>query len=757
MKRRSSLALALSLSLFVTAPGQVPENTTTAAPQEPQPQQQQVTDDDDVVRISTNLVQVDAVVTDKDGRQVTDLRPEEVEVWEDGRPQKITNFSYVFAGTGGAQPVASSSPARPADAAAAAPPPVRLRREQVRRTIALVVDDLGMSFESTAFVRRALQNFVDNQMRPDDLVAIIRTSAGAGALQQFTSDRRQLYAAIERVKWYPLGRGGVSAFAPLQRDDLALHANSAQERAAELARQAQEQRREAEEEFNQAREEFFSVGTLGAVGFVVRSLGDLPSRKSVLLFSDGIRLFAKNKTSVRNSGGGGGGRPGVKGEGASTVENVRVMEALRRLTDEANRASVVIYTMDSRGLQTLTANAGESMADYSPEQLERRLYERREDFFDTQSGLEYMARLTGGFAIRNSNDFGKGIRTVLDDQSGYYLIGYRPEESTFDAAEGRRRFHKVTVSVRRPGLRVRSRSGFYGVPDDEARSLKRASGDNFLAALTSPFSVNEVGVRLTTLFGHDRQAGPVMYSMLHVDGRDLAFKEDEDGWRVATLDVAAYTFGDYGQAVDSFTRTHTVRARDDAYRSILEDGLVYTMNVPVKKPGAYQLRVAVRDAATRRVGSASQFIEVPDVGDDRLTLSGLVVTGLDPQRADAQAAGTEPVEPQAGPSVRRLRAGMALRYTYTIYNAQLDRATRRPRLQTQVRMFRDGRQLYEGKPLTYEMGEQPDPKRLKAGGRIQLGRDAQPGEYILQVVVTDLVAGKKRATASQWIDFEIVR
>ncbi|HWS98690.1 MAG TPA: VWA domain-containing protein [Pyrinomonadaceae bacterium] len=745
--RRSLLTLLLAFSLLAGALGQEPQRPAGA-------QQQDEADDADVVRISTNLVQVDAVVTDKDGRQVTDLRPEEVEVLEDDRPQKITNFTYVSTGAPAPQPVASSPPAPSSPAAAA--PPVRLKREQVRRTIALVVDDLGMSFESTAFVRRALKNFVDTQMQPDDLVAIIRTSAGVGALQQFTSDRRQLYAAIERVRWYPMGRGSISAFAPIERDDLALHANSAQERAADLARAAQDARRESEEEFSQSREEFFAVGTLGAVGFVVRSLGDLPGRKSVLLFSDGFLLFGKNKTRVRNDSGGGG-RPGVKGEGASTIQNARVLESLRRLTDEANRASVVIYTMDSRGLQTLTTNAQDSTSDYSPAQLEQRLFDRSQNFFDTQSGLEYMARLTGGFAIRNANDLGRGIRSVLDDQSGYYLIGYRPDESTFDASGGRGKFHKVTLNVKRAGLRVRSRSGFYGVADDEARQLKRASGDNFLAALTSPFSANEVNVRLTTLFGHDRQAGSVVYSMLHVDGRDLTFKEEADGWRVATIDVAAYTFGDYGNAIDSFTRTHTVRARDDAYRSILEDGLVYTLNVPVKKPGAYQLRVAVRDAATRRVGSASQFIEVPNVDDNRLTLSGLVVTGLDPKKADAQVEGSEPIEPQAGPSVRRLRAGMTLRYTYTIYNAQPDRTTRQPQLQTQVRMFRDGRELYTGKPLAYEMGDQPDPKHLKAGGRIQLGRDAQPGEYILQVVVTDLLANKKRNVASQWIDFEIIK
>jgi VWFA-related protein len=632
---------------------------------------------------------------------------------------------------------------------------VRLRPEQVRRTIALVVGDLGMSFESTASARRALKNFVDTQMRPDDLVAIIRTSAGIGALQQFTSDRRQLYAAIERVRWYPMGRGGVAAFAPLQKDELVLHTNSAEERTADLARRAQEARREAEEESSREREEFFSVGTLGAVGFVVRSLGDLPGRKSVLLFSDGFRLFFKDKTSVRNDS---GGRPGIKGEAASAVENSRVLASLRRLTDEANRASVVIYTMDMRGLQALNLEAADSTSDYLPAQIEQQLlFDRRQEFFDTQSGLEYMARLTGGFAIRNSNDFGKGIRRVLEDQSGYYLIGYRPDASTFDAKGGRSKFHKIALRVTRPGLRVRSRSGFYGIADDEARRLKRASGDNFLAALTSPFSVGELNVRLTTLFGHGREAGSVMYSMLHIDGRGLTFKEESDGWRVATIDVAAYTFGDYGQAIDSFARTHTVRAREDDYKSILEDGLVYTINVPVKKPGAYQLRIAVRDAATQRVGSASQFIEVPNVNDGRLTLSGLVVTGLDPKKADAQAEGLEPIEPQAGPSVRRLRAGMTLRYTYTIYNAQADRGAGRPQLQTQVHMFRDGRELYTGKPMTYDAGDQPDPKHLKAGGRLQLGKDAPPGEYILQVVVTDLVAPKKRNTATQWIGFEIVK
>lgn len=752
MRGKSSLALILSLSLLMAASGQPPPV-----------QQQGEVDESDVVRISTNLVQVDAVVTDKDGKQITDLGPEEIEVFEDDRPQQITNFSYISTQHAASpQPIASISPKPSSNAVSSvAPPPVRLKPEQVRRTIALVVDDLGMSFESTAFVRRALKNFVDQQMQPDDLVAVIRASAGVGALQQFTSDKRQLYAAIERVRWYPLGRGGVAAFAPLEKDDMQIHTNNPNPQIAEKARRAQEEREEADEERSQSREELFAVGTLGAVSFVVRSLGDLPGRKSILLFSDGFRLFAKNKTRIRDNSTDGS-QPGIKGEGNSAIENSRILESLRRLTDQANRASVVIYTMDARGLQTLSLNAADSTTDYSPAQLEQQLFDRRQEYFDTQGGLEYLARLTGGFSIRDSNDFNKGIRRVLEDQSGYYLIGYRPEESTFDKTTGRRKFHKIVVKVKRPGVRVRSRSGFFGITDAEARPLRRAADDNLFAALASPFNAGELRLRLTSLFGNDQQTGSVMYSMLHINGRDLSFTEEADGWRVALIDVAAYTFGDYGNVIDSFNRTHTIRARGEVYDDILRDGLLYTLNIPVKKPGVYQLRIAVRDTASKHVGSASQLIEVPDLNNDHLTLSGLVVAGLNTKPdAPGEGAAPSPVEeqgdPQAGPAVRRLRGGMTLRYTYTIYNAQLNRATRQPQLQTQVHLYRDGKELYTGKPTLYEMGDQPNPKHLRAGGRIQLSKDALPGEYILQVVVTDMLAKEKYRTATQWIDFEIVK
>jgi VWFA-related protein len=414
MKKRTSLALVLIFSLFVPLAAQT--QTPAPTPAQTPAQQQGQKDEDDVVRITTNLVQIDAVVTDKKGRLVTDLRPEEMEIYEDGRPQKITNFSFVSTESATEQPVAAK-PAAPVDKNAPPVPPVHLRADQVRRTIALVVDDLGLSFESTHSVRDALRKFVDQQVQPGDLVAIIRTGGGIGALQQFTSDKRQLYAAIERVKWRFQGRGGVGAFGPLEGK-----APSAQE-GASLG--DNDKGIVNGTDIDQFREEIFSVGTLGALNYVVRGMRELPGRKSILLMSDGIQIFNKDDPS----------------------RSTRVLEALRRLTDLANRASVVIYSMDARGLQTLGLTAADDTSGFSADELESKMQNRRDDFFESQNGLNYLSQQTGGFFIRNNNDLGAGIKRVLDDQKGYYLIGYRPEESTFDQATGRRKFHKFSMAL----------------------------------------------------------------------------------------------------------------------------------------------------------------------------------------------------------------------------------------------------------------------------------------------------------------------
>ena len=735
--KRTFLVLALVLQLSVPALAQQPE-PQGQKPNRPESGAQQPArpGEDEVVRITTNLVQVDAVVTDKNGRPITDLRPEEVEIREDGKPQKIANFSYVSLDA--AEPSVRTAPAKPGDKTAPIPP-VRLRPDQVRRTMALVVDDLGLSFESAHFVRRALKKFLDEQMQPDDLVAIIRTGGGIGALQQFTSDKRQLYAAVEKVKWNPLGRGGVGAFAPLggQPSMPSTPAGSRDD----------DSRRSGNEDLDQFREDIFAVGTLGAVNYIVRGLRELPGRKSVVLISDGIKIFSRSEPTGSE----------------------RILTALRTLTDLANRASVVIYTMDARGLQTLGLTAADSTSDMTSDQLEQSLSNRRSDFFESQNGLNYLAQQTGGLAIRNNNDLAGGIKRVIEDQKGYYLIGYRPEESTFDQVSGRRKFHKLGLKIMRPGkFNVRMRNGFYGITDDEAAPAGKTPAQQMFAALASPFGASGVHVRLTSLFANDAKAGSYMRSLLHIRGRDLTFTDEPEGWHKAVFDIVAITFGDNGTVVDQIGRTHTIRAKGKIYERILGSGFTYHLTVPVKKAGAYQLRTALRDVPSNRIGSANQFIEVPDIKKNRLTISGIVTTGMTVQEyrkslggADKQQANAdntvEDSDPTSSAALRQFKSGSVMAYGFAIYNAQIDKSTGKPKLQSQLRLFRNGEQVFAGGELTFDGGNQVDLKRLGTGGAIQLGSDLIPGEYQLQVIVTDPLAKEKYRVATQWIDLEIVK
>jgi hypothetical protein len=518
------------------------------------------------------------------------------------------------------------------------------------------------------------------------------------------------------------------------------------------------------------------VGTLGAVNYVVRGLRELPGRKSVILVSDGFRIFNRN------------------------MPYSPVVEALRRLTDLANRASVVIYCIDARGLQTLGLTAADDASGKSAAQIEESLTDRRQSFYDSQQGLLYLAHTTGGFAIINSNDMNRGIRRVLEDQNGYYLLGYVPDDSTFKPVAGRRQFHKVTVKVKRAGLRVRSRSGFFGIPDVEAHETPQTREEQLTHALTSPFASAGIGLRLTSMF-RNTPTGSYLFSMIHVDARDLTFSIDADGSHKADMDVLAITFGDNGRVVDQIDGTAHIRLKDEEYRSALNDGIVYSLSLPVKKAGAYQLRVAARDAVSERTGSANQFTDVADVGKGRLIVSGILLAGRSPsekvkapvprtagtsQNGDAAASNSPASQPaaaatservlpgdaadhatservdssasNAGPAVRIFRRGKDLvaDYTFVVYNAQFDKATGHPELEIEVRLFKDGQQTFASPVQPLAIVQHPDPKRIAIAGRLNLKTRQEPGHYVLQVVLIDKLAKEKYRTTTQWTDFEVI-
>lgn len=716
------LSLSLCFQLVSTGLAQQmgPPPTPKPTAQKPAPPPQEP-DKVDVVKITTNLVQVDAVVTDQRGRHVTDLRPEEVEILENGKPQKISDFGYIKTARSGettATTTAKSNNTTPVPV-----PPRRLRREEGQRTIALVVDDLRMSSESVHYMRQALKKFLDEQMQPGDFVAIIRTAGGMGALQQFTSDKEQLYAAVAKLKWVPRLQNSPYVFAPMGMQALPLPVPNGGS-GAEL------------DEMRQIQQDMFAVGTLGALRYVVRGLRDLPGRKSIILFSDGLQIFTQTAP-----------------EGSS-----RILDSLDTLLDLANRASVVINTMDVRGLVTFGLMAMDSTRRMSQRAIQARLRQRRENFLDSQQGLDYLAEQTGGLAIRNTNDINGGVQRIMDDQAGYYLIGYRPDDSTFDPVNGRTKFHHLDLKVKRPGnYTVRMRTGFYGVTDESLKPTAESSEQQLISAALSAFGSSDVQVRLTSLFDNDPVQGSVLRSFLHVNASDLTFTKDPDGSHKAVFDLIAVTFGEDGKLVDQFANQHTINLTEAMFQKITKYGFTYNATVPIKKPGAYQFRTALRDVPSTRVGSASQFVQVPDINKERLMTSGLLIKGMPLERYLKGENTAEDSDPMANTSVRQFRTPSALVYALTIYNAKLDKATGKPSLTIQARLFRNGEAVFTGKEVPFAVREGSDPKRLGGGGGIQLGTSMEPGEYVLQIVVTDLLANDRYRVTTQWMDFEIVK
>jgi VWFA-related protein len=392
-----------------------------------------------VIRIATDVVQIDAVVTDKSGRQVTDLRPEDFEVFQDGRKQIVSHVQYVATGPGpgpGAVAVAAATSSAVPD-------------DTEPRTLVFVVDDLGLSLESAVRTRRLLEDFARSGLGPRDRAAIIETSS-VGKTHLLTSDAEALGAAASAIRFRVASRANLERAnldrRPYRLDETSLHSQRVME-------------------------------SLHALKRTIDALRWVPGRKAVILLSEGFttRVSRDDDRLLQHY---------TSTSVDALYGDTSLQSALRSLTDLANRASVVIYALDPLGLQPDVAIRGGGLlggvssaasqsdsgdltgraAGYGPSGSGawREVSAAR---MARQDSLIELAEQTGGLAVTDHNDLAGGLGRILADHSGYYLIGYEPGRETF-AGSGRPRFHKVRVEVKRRGVDVRSRKGFYGVTDE---------------------------------------------------------------------------------------------------------------------------------------------------------------------------------------------------------------------------------------------------------------------------------------------------
>lgn len=694
----------------------------------------QTPDEEDVVKITSKLVQLDVVVTDAKGNQVTGLTSADFTVLQDGKPQTISGFSYVPMGGSGAaaqpQPVERSTKGQPTAPLTRSKPGAR------GRIITFVIDDgnCRASTEGMRASREALEKFITEQMLPGDVAAIFQTRSGSSMFQQYTSDRAQLMRAARKIRWYPPS-GGCAANDGTFYDAARVSTETitTPDGLKSIAAESEDERKRRELSEDRAKDHQV-VGSLGVLRYAIRGLERVPGRKVLFFLSDGIPLRARDGRALR------------------------AVDQLRDLTDQANRAAVVLNTVDVRGVfDTSMIEARDEVSVLgNPRATDELSGLRRDAITNSQDGLKFLADETGGTLFKNENYLDAPLRRGLEVEKGYYLLAYEPEDETFKG----KNFNRIEIRVNRPELRVISRAGFLGVVDQT--SERKKTGDSELyEAIVAPLPTSGMNLRLTASGGSSKASGTFVRADIHIPGQDVSFV-DSNGLKKAVFDVVAVTMNEKNEVVDEFTHTHTVSVPVTALATIEQNGLVYSADVKVMKSGSYNFRVALRDTNSGRLGSVSQVVEVPEMKAGRIFVSGLTVTAVDangkfeaPEAPKKDAPFTLPKSPSSR-AIRVFSRGSVIAYPYTVYNARLG-ADGRPKLNVQVNLYYEGKRLLEGKPTPADLAQQEDWSRINDYGLLKLNPNLKPGDYLLEVVVTDLSASGKKAVSSQHVDFEVVQ
>ncbi len=704
--------ISLILFTFVFAASAAAQAPTSTPP---------IEEDERPVQITTSLIQLDAQVTDKDGKPLQGLTANDFRIFQDGRQQQITAVTYVDEKTSTRTVIDRKS--LPKSDRKLTAPPTNVRSRQ-GRIISFVLDDGNClaTVEGNAGMRDAMRRFIDEQMQPDDRVAVYRTSTGASLLQPYTSNKEMLRRLVNRITFLPQGNCG-STFEPL-RDKSTMKITGEGARSFEsdddrLAREA----REGDERRNQV------SGTIGVLNFVIDRLQGVSQRKTVFLFSEGIIAKFEDHT----------------------------FDLLREVADRAARSSVVIHTLSNKGAYNpLMITAQDDVTPGQPgtgsDLVAQAMEQRGDEARRMAEGLAYLAYETGGRFVRNSNRLERDVETVLEGQSGYYLIAYEPDSETFRG----KAFHRIEIKVDRPNVTVASRSGFFGREDKETTVVYKNADSPLFHAIASPFAETGMGLRLTLLYGKKAsgKGGDYLRALVHVPGEDLGLMDDVNGGKKTSLDVVGVVLDEKGKVVEEFNRTYPIRVPAAGVGIVQQNGLDFSTDTPIGKPGIYSYRLAVRNNATKRIGSAGEIVEVPRVKKNDLYITGLISTTVTSDGSPLMPAerpvksSFAPVMTGEVPAVRQYRRGSILAFAFSVHGPRSAAGLTR-----ELRIFKNGEEAARLPEVPIEGAIQPFTQQIDDWGVLRITDAIATGEYALQIIIRDKASNK---AASQWIDFEVV-
>jgi VWFA-related protein len=556
-------ALWLALGLATVA-AQRPPASQAGTPQVPAVQ----------LSASVSVVLVDAVVLDERGHFVTDLRRDEVEVREDGRAQTVAGFELISLAT-------APEPAAPPELA-----PVDTRsnaRPFDGRLYFIVLDDLHITAQRTNLARGIARRFIEQQLRPDDLAAVVTTSGNRAAAQGFTSDKSRLLRAVGAC----VGRKVISpALATLAQS------GTPEEGTRGTA--------DPQRVYN-ARSAFETLSQLAAFAGTVRQ-----RRKALVLIGEGVDYDLESQDSSARE---------LRG-------------SMRAFVGAANRANLTIYPFDPR----VFTNLGDDFVDIAStppgdmesgtEKIKSTMLQDGGEF--AQDNLRTLATETGGFADVTSRNFAGAFDRIRDENSHYYMIGYYP---TNDAKDGK--FRAIEVRVSRPGLTVKARRGYTPAGEVSGRgatpkSVASGVSPELQRALESALPVTGLTLRGTAAPFKGSAEKASVAVIVQASGRDLLFTP-RDGRFEDTVELAAVALDGHGRPQGGTRLAVTMPLSQRSVTAVERTGVVFQLRLDLA-PGSYQLRIAARDGGTGAVGSVHYDLDVPDFAKQPTALSGIVLS-----------------------------------------------------------------------------------------------------------------------------------
>lgn len=745
------VALSSLLILSALAAGQFAQNPPNRT-QEQQAKEEQL-------RVETQIVQIDVVVADKAGKLVADLRREDFQLFEDGKPQELAFFSV-------------GTVARPARWLTSAPDkrksneaekPVPTAELDSGRHIVLAIDDLHLSAGNLMQAKQSLMRFVEQQLAGSDQVALITTSGALGMYEQFTTDRESLRRAINRlsVRERTVTTGmDIPRITPYQaelierndQDALNIAVNELVARL-NLPRDMAVREVQGKARLIVAENTNVTTATLGTLENVIRGLKPLNGRKIIVLLSDGFLLGLGT------------------GQGRESD--------MHRITDAATRSGAVIYSLDARGLIATPPGGDASQPGGFIDQTGARDRIDRASMEAQRDGLNALAYDTGGFAVFNNNDLNIGFQKVLADNETYYVLAYEPVTIWRDG-----RFHKIEVKIKdRPELKVRTRKG-YLAPDEKAERKatektekaaeklskksvqeqeKKAQEVRFAeinTALGSLFPLRGIPVEMTADYIEAEETGPLAIITAQIDATTLKFESVGDRHE-GIVEVVTMIYNEKGDVTSDLVDRLDMKLRQESLERVRRSGIRYSKSYQLK-PGFYQVRMAIRQEGLPQPGSASQWVEIADTSRKQLVLSGIFMTSSAAQLQTTLASQNEQNNSQqqmtSPASVsRRFKRGESFDFTVFAYNARTDnKGVADLVIQSQVL---SGNRVIYATPLTAiaplpENQRQQKDDSLKPhpyAARLSLA-DFEPGTYELRLVVIDRLA---KASTKRSINFTV--